>query len=249
VKLGTGSSIGSITSRTLNLAGNGGAFSLSFKVKGWTTVEGSIKVTAGAQSQTVTYAATMSGEFEAKTLNFTGGTSATSIKIETTAKRAFLDDVAVYAEAPSSPPVITSPPTAGGTAGQAFSYQITASNAPTSYGATNLPAWASINTTNGLISGPNPTAGTNVVTISASNSVGVGSTNLTITILPSGGGGGSSFSGVLAGWDTTGLSTGTTWAPATNNATTVNTNMTMTTQLTRGSSITTSGTGVSNAIG
>jgi hypothetical protein len=131
----------------------------------------------------------MSGDFETKTLSFTGGTSATTIKIETTAKRAFLDDVAVYAEAPSSPPVITSPSTAGGIVGQAFSYQITASNAPTSYGATNLPAWASINTTNGLISGPNPTAGTNVVTISASNSVGVGSTNLTITILPSGGGG------------------------------------------------------------
>ena len=189
VKLGTSSLAGSITSRAINLAGNGGAFTISLKVKGWSTREGDIKVTAGAQTQTVTYTATMSGDFETKTLSFTGGTSATTIKIETTAKRAFLDDVAVYAEAPSSPPVITSPSTSGGIVGQAFSYQITASNAPTSYGATNLPAWASINTTNGLISGPNPTAGTNVVTISASSSVGVGSTNLTITILPSGGGG------------------------------------------------------------
>ena len=189
VKLGTKSASGSITSRAINLVGNGGAFTVSFKVKGWTTVEGDIKVTAGTQTQTVTYTATMSDDFETKTLSFSGGTSATTIKIETTAKRAFIDDVAVYAEAPSSPPVITSPSTAGGIMGQAFSYQITASNAPTSYGATNLPAWASINTTNGLISGPNPTAGTNVVTISASNSVGVGSTNLTITILPSGGGG------------------------------------------------------------
>lgn len=189
VKLGTGSASGSITSKAINLVGNGGAFTVSFKVKGWSTIEGSIKVTAGAQSQTVAYTATRSGEFETKSLNFTGGTSGTTITIETTAKRAFLDDVAVYAEAPSSPPVITSPSTAGGIAGQAFSYQITASNAPTSYGATNLPAWASINTTNGLISSPNPIAGTNVVTISASNSVGVGSTNLTITILPSGGGG------------------------------------------------------------
>jgi len=189
VKLGTGSAAGYITSKAINLAGNGGAFTVSFKVKGWSKVEGDIKVTAGTQSQTVSYTATLSGEFEAKTLNFTGGTSATIIKIETTAKRAFLDDVAVYAEAPSSPPVITSPSTAGGIVGQAFSYQITASNAPTSYGATNLPAWASINTTNGLISGPSPTAGTNVVTISASNSVGVGSTNLTIAILPTGGGG------------------------------------------------------------
>lgn len=189
VKLGASSLAGSITSRAINLAGNGGAFTISLKVKGWSTREGDIKVTAGVQTQTVTYTATMSGDFETKTLSFTGGTSATTIKIETTAKRAFIDDVAVYAEAPSSPPVITSPSTSGGIVGQAFSYQITASNAPTSYGATNLPAWASINTTNGLISGPNPTAGTNVVTISASSSVGVGSTNLTITILPSGGGG------------------------------------------------------------
>jgi hypothetical protein len=189
VRLGTSSLAGSITSRAINLAGNGGAFTVSLKVKGWSTREGDIKVTAGAQTQTVTYTATMSGDFETKALSFTGGTSATTIKIETTAKRAFIDDVAVYAEAPSSPPVITSPSTAGGIVGQAFSYQITASNAPTSYGATNLPAWASINTTNGLISGLNPAAGTNVVTISASNSVGVGSTNLTITILPSGGGG------------------------------------------------------------
>ncbi|NBT35901.1 MAG: hypothetical protein EBT03_10275, partial [Betaproteobacteria bacterium] len=161
VKLGTGSAGGSITSRAINLAGNGGAFTLSFKVKGWTTVEGQIKVTAGTQSQTVSYTATMSGEFETKTLNFIGGTSATTIKIETTAKRAYIDEVTVTAEAPSSVPVITSPLTAGGIAGTAFSYQVTASNSPTSFGASNLPAWASINTTSGVISGATPTAGTN----------------------------------------------------------------------------------------
>jgi len=193
VKLGTASASGSITSKAINLAGNGGAFTVSFKVKGWSKIEGDIKVTAGAQTQTFTYTATMSGDFEVKTLSFTGGTSATTIKIETTAKRAFVDDVVVTATVPTSPPVITSPSTAAGIAGQAlFTYQITASNAPTSFGATNLPTWASINTTNGLISGPSPTAGTNVVTISASNSVGVGSTNLTITILPTGGGGNTS---------------------------------------------------------
>jgi hypothetical protein len=248
VKLGTSKAPGSITSRAINLAGNGGAFTLSFKVKGWSTKEGDIKVTAGAQSQTVTYAATMTGDFETKTLNFTGGTAATTLKIETTAGRAYIDDVTVTAEAPSSPPVITSPTTAGGIAGQAFSYTIAASNSPTSFGATGLPAWASIDTTSGVISGANPIAGTNVVSISASNSFGVGSTNLTITILPSGGGG-VATSALLVAWDTTGLSTSSTWAPATNNATTVNSNLTMATQLTRGSSIAASGTGVANAIG
>ena len=37
-------------------------------------------------------------------------------------------------------PVITSATTASGTVGSAFSYQIAATNAPTSYGATGLPA-------------------------------------------------------------------------------------------------------------
>ena len=223
VKLGTSKAAGSITSRAINLSGNGRAFTLSFKVKGWSTREGDIKVTAGAQSQTVTYAATMTGSFESKTLNFTDGTSATTIKIETTAGRAYIDDVVVTSEAPSSPPVITSPSTAGGIAGQVFSYQITASNAPTSFGASNLPSWASINTTSGVVSGANPTAGTNVVSISASNSVGVGSTNLTITILPSGGGGGGTllsenFSSLTNGGDTS--STSASSSEVTNNLTT-----------------------------
>ena len=248
VRLGAKGAAGSITSRPINLAGNGGAFNVSFKVKGWSKVEGDIKVTAGTQSQNVTYAATMTGEFETKTLNFSSGTATTTIKMETTAGRAFIDDVTVTAEAPSLPPVITSPSTAGGIAGQAFSYQITASNSPTSFGASNLPGWATINTTSGVISGAAQTAGTNVVTISASNSVGVGSTNLTITILPSGGGG-VATSALFVGWDTTGLSTSSTWAPVTNSATTVNSNLTMATQLTRGSSIVASGAGVSNAIG
>lgn len=242
VKLGTSSAVGSITSRPINLAGNGGAFTLSFKVKGWTTVEGPIKVTAGTQSQTVTYAATMSGEFETKTLNFTGGTSATTIKIETTAKRAFIDDVTVTSEAPSSPPVITSPSTAGGIAGQPFSYQIAASNSPTSFGATNLPSGLSVDTISGMISGTPAAAGTTVATISATNSAGVGSNALTITILPSGGGGGSAVvvtNGVLAGWD---VSTQTNFGVSPLAATTLATNLINVGGLTRSAAVGTSGT-------
>lgn len=209
VKLGSSSAIGSMTTRAINLAGNGGAFSVSFKVKGWSSVEGNIKVTAGSQSQTVSYTAIWSDDFETKTLNFTGGTTATTIKIETTTKRAFIDDVSVFAEAPSLPPVITSPSSAGGLEGQAFSYQITASNSPTSFGATGLPAWASINTTSGVISGTPLAAGTNVAVISAANSAGAASTNLTITILPSGGGGGGGTTNTIFS-ENMGTPTGTT---------------------------------------
>ena len=82
-------------------------------------------------------------------------------------------------------PVITSATTASGTVGSAFSYQITATNAPSSYGATGLPAGLSINTGTGLISGTPTGAGTSTVTLSATNSGGTGNATLTLTIAAS----------------------------------------------------------------
>ena len=81
-------------------------------------------------------------------------------------------------------PVITSGTTASGVVGTAFSYQITATNTPTSYGATGLPAGLNINTTNGLISGPPTTAGISTVTLSATNAAGTGNASLTLTVNP-----------------------------------------------------------------
>lgn len=79
-------------------------------------------------------------------------------------------------------PVITSATTASGTVGNAFSYQITATNRPSSYGATGLPAGLTVNTGTGLISGTPTTAGTSTVTLSATNPYGTGKATLTITI-------------------------------------------------------------------
>src|SRR4029077_5135281 len=76
------------------------------------------------------------------------------------------------------PPVITSALTATGQVGVAFSYTITATSNPTSYGASGLPAGLSVNTSTGVIAGT-PAAGTDAgspysVTISATNSGGTG---------------------------------------------------------------------------
>ena len=79
-------------------------------------------------------------------------------------------------------PVITSSLSASGNVGKAFTYQITATNTPTSYNATPLPAGLTINTVTGLITGtPQVVARTNV-TISAANAAGTGTATLVITI-------------------------------------------------------------------
>lgn len=80
------------------------------------------------------------------------------------------------------PPVITSPSSASGAAGQAFSYQITASQNPTSFNATGLPSGLSVDTTTGLISGTPTVGGTFNATISATNATGTGSAPLTLNI-------------------------------------------------------------------
>jgi len=79
-------------------------------------------------------------------------------------------------------PVINSPTTASGTVGLAFSYTITATNSPTSFNATGLPAGLNVNTTTGVISGTPTAVGTFGVTISASNANGTGTATLTLTI-------------------------------------------------------------------
>ena len=80
------------------------------------------------------------------------------------------------------PPTITSTGTASGVVGTAFTYQIVATNTPTSYDATPLPAGLSINPATGLISGTPTGAGTSTITLSATNSTGPGTKTLTLTV-------------------------------------------------------------------
>lgn len=82
--------------------------------------------------------------------------------------------------APGAVPVITSALSRTGTVGTAFSYTITATNSPTSYNATGMPAW--MTRTNNVLSGTPTGTGTFSIVISATNASGTTSQTLTVTI-------------------------------------------------------------------
>lgn len=111
---------------------------------------------------------------------------------------------------PTPAPVVTSAQTASGTVGTAFSYQITATNSPTSFGATGLPAGLSVNTTSGLISGTPSTSGTSNITVSATNSGGTGTRALTLTVNPA-----NNSQPSLSGGSTSGPAGGSATVPVT----------------------------------
>jgi hypothetical protein len=97
-----------------------------------------------------------------------------------------LNNVFVCQQNTGSAPVITSSAMATGTVGSPFSYQITATNTPTSFGATSLPSPLTVNTSTGLISGTPTATSIGTVGLSATNSFGTGTQNLSLTINPTG---------------------------------------------------------------
>lgn len=112
IRIGNNTGAGSITSKALDLSGNGGNFNISFDVKGFSTVEGDILITITnlSPATTVTYKKIISEGYENKILNFTGGTAGSTVKIETTAKRAFIDNVKIYYTSGTVAPSFTPAP-------------------------------------------------------------------------------------------------------------------------------------------
>lgn len=95
VKLGKTSEPGSITSTVLQ-AGAGTEVTVSFDVKGWTTVEGTVVVSLGSLSQSVSYSAVMeSTSFDNRSVTFTLADDNPALTLATSAKRAFIDNVTV----------------------------------------------------------------------------------------------------------------------------------------------------------
>lgn len=79
-------------------------------------------------------------------------------------------------------PVITSPIAAAGSQGRPFTYQIAANNNPDSFAATGLPTGFAVNTTTGLISGRTAASGVIAITVSATNTAGTGTQNVTLNL-------------------------------------------------------------------
>jgi hypothetical protein len=98
---------------------------------------------------------------------------------------------------PTIKPVIINTPFALGELNEPFQLQIDALNAPSTYGATVLPAGLTINHSTGLISGAPTVGGTSTVVLSATNGAGGGQLTLKLGILtPSSPGGSGSVTRV-----------------------------------------------------
>lgn len=124
VKLGSKNDLGSMTTKNLDLSANNGIFYVTFDVKGWTTIEGDIKISLdGTEKETVEYSATINDAFETKTVEISGGTSNSTITIATTSKRAFIDNVKIFTKASSTTQCIA--PTFSPASGTSFANTLT----------------------------------------------------------------------------------------------------------------------------
>jgi hypothetical protein len=94
---------------------------------------------------------------------------------------------AVVNPPPPPVPVISSATAASARVGQSFSYQIVASNSPSSYSASGLPPGLSVNSASGLVSGAPTQSGAFSVALTAANSTGGGQATLTLTVAPANG--------------------------------------------------------------
>ena len=94
VKLGSGSATGTITTTAkFNMSTE---LTVTVKVKGWTSVEGKIKISAGDQEKEVVYKEVMTSEFGTYSVTFAAAAGVEStIAITHSAKRVFIDEVEI----------------------------------------------------------------------------------------------------------------------------------------------------------
>ena len=163
-----------ITSDTPATATAGTAYSYQIAASGNPTLFGASNLPPGLKVSTST--GLISGT------PTTAGTNSTVALSASNAGGTGSKTVTITVAANPVVPAITSALTEAGSAGTVFSYQITATNTPTSYSATPLPAGLSVNAS-GLIAGTPTAPGTTNVTLKATNASGVSApATLVVTI-------------------------------------------------------------------
>lgn len=93
VRIGNGTLFGSIT--TTNLTMQAGTLHVQVSVKGWTTVEGQLRISVAGQQSSITYTAVMAGSFEPVSADFVVPAGTRTVTFSTSAKRCFLDDISI----------------------------------------------------------------------------------------------------------------------------------------------------------
>ncbi|HLX62410.1 MAG TPA: putative Ig domain-containing protein [Planctomycetota bacterium] len=113
----------------------------------------------------------------------TGSTGSYSVTVGATNAFGTAPTKTLFITITKAPPKITSVLSVSTGFGEAFTYTITATGSATiTFSATNVPAGLTLNTSTGVISGVPTVAGKQVVSITATNSVGSDTQSLTITI-------------------------------------------------------------------
>jgi PKD repeat protein len=165
----------SITNRPLTAAGTVGApFAFTIVASGSPTSYTATPLPAGLSLVAATGAITGRPAVAGTTVVLLGATNSTGTGTAA---------LTITVGAAGVVPVITSPSTAPGTVGSPITtYLIEATGLPTSYSATGLPPGLTLDPLTGAISGTPTTAGTYLVTITATNSAGSSSTTVTMII-------------------------------------------------------------------
>ena len=159
----------STTTSTISLSGTA-SDNIGVSAVTWTSDKGGSGTAAGTTSWSIT------------NLSLQTGANLITVTAKDAVNNTSTDTITVtYTAAGNLAPVITSVLKATGTVATTLSYQITATNSPTSFSAAGLPAGLSVNT-GGLISGTPTTIGTSSVTISAANASGTGSASLALSV-------------------------------------------------------------------
>ncbi len=174
----------SATSKTITLTVNRAGQTITFTNPGNGWVGDALPLVASATSGLPVSFSVVSG---AATI---AGTTANLTGLGTVVVRASQPGNSNYSAAPtvdqtitvSQAPVFTSASAVAGTINLPFSFTVSSSGPPTpTFSATGLPAWATLNSSTGVISGTPSAAGVSTVTVTANNGRAVSQT-LTITI-------------------------------------------------------------------